>query len=69
MPRTFTTHVLPLGRPQKALTSMPSASEVVWFSVSARQLTYKTYKIKSVSSLVFEKSHYYSLRFSTNSAD
>ena len=26
------THVLPLGRPQKAVTSMP-----VWFSVSARQ--------------------------------
>ena len=26
------THVLPLGRPQKAVTFMP-----VWFSVSARQ--------------------------------
>ena len=26
------THVLPLGRPQKAVTSMP-----VWFSVSAKQ--------------------------------
>ena len=39
------THVLPLGRRQKAVTYKPSASAVVWFSVSVRhrQLTYKTY--------------------------
>ena len=57
------THVLLLGRPQKAATSMPSASRssVAQFSVSASQLI----KLKkSVSSLV-SKSHYYSLQFST----
>ena len=44
------THVLLLGRPQKAVTSMPSASRssVAQFSVSASQLIKL---IKSVSSL------------------
>ena len=48
------TNVLLLGRPQKAVTSMPSASRssVAQFSVSASQLIKL---IKSVSSLVFKK--------------
>ena len=47
---------------KKAVTSMPntSRSSVAQFSVSASQLITL---IKSVSSLVFKKSHCYSLRF------
>ena len=50
---------------KKAVTPMPSGSEVVWqFSRS----TYKIYKICQFVGLK-KRSHYYSLRFSSKSAD
>ena len=51
---------------KKAVTSMPSGSEVVW-QLSVSRSTYKIYKICQFVGL--KKSHYYSLRFSSKSAD